>query len=84
MLLIEYKLRTNQTQRAAIDEAIRTVQFVRNKAIRLWMDTRGTGPYQLQALCAQLAKDVPFAARQEFHGTQACRRSGVGQHQPVL
>jgi putative transposase len=71
MLIYEYKLRVNQTQRIAIDEAIRTTQFVRNKALRLWMDTRGTGKNDLQALCAQLAKDFPFAARLNSMARQA-------------
>ncbi len=61
MLILEYKLRTNQSQQSAIDEAIRTTQFVRNKALRCWMDTRGVGQYQLQALCSQLANEYPFA-----------------------
>jgi putative transposase len=62
MLIREYKLRTNQTQQRAIDEAIRTVQFIRNKCVRLWMDGRGIGDNDLQVYCAQLAKDHPFAA----------------------
>jgi hypothetical protein len=33
MLIYDYKLRTNQAQLQAIDEAIRTVQFIRNKSI---------------------------------------------------
>jgi putative transposase len=41
MLMLEYKLRVNQAQQSAIAEAIRTVQFIRNKAVRLWMDGRG-------------------------------------------
>ncbi|HEY7350067.1 MAG TPA: transposase [Ktedonobacterales bacterium] len=71
MLILEYKLRVNKTQRAAIDEAIRTTQFVRNKALRLWMDGRGVGKNDLQALCAQLAKDFPFAARLNSMARQA-------------
>ena len=71
MLILEYKLRTNQRQQAAIDEAIRTTQFVRNKAVRCWMDTRGVGPYDLQTLCAQLAKEFPFAARLNSMARQA-------------
>jgi putative transposase len=71
VLILKYKLRTNQAQQAAIDDAIRTVQFIRNKALRLWMDTRGVGPYQLQALCSQLAKDFPFAARLNSMARQA-------------
>jgi putative transposase len=38
MLLYEYKLRLSRAQDAAIDEAIRTTQFIRNKAVCLWMD----------------------------------------------
>ena len=34
MLILDYKLRVNQAQQAAIDEAIRTVQFIRNKCLR--------------------------------------------------
>jgi putative transposase len=63
MLILDYKLRTNQAQQRATDEAIRTTQFVRDKALRLWMDTRGTTQDDLQALCSQLAQDFPFAAR---------------------
>ena len=58
VLILEYKLRTNQESRAAIDEAIRTTQFVRNKALRLWMDHKGVSQHDLQALCAQVAKDI--------------------------
>ena len=38
MLVLEYKLKGKQQQYRAIDEAIRTTQFIRNKAIRYWMD----------------------------------------------
>ena len=71
MLILEYKLRANQSQQDKIDEAIRTVQFVRNKAVRLWMDGRGVSPYDMQALCSQLAKDYPFAARLNSMARQA-------------
>jgi putative transposase len=63
VLILEYKLRINQIQRAAIDEAIRTVQFIRNKCLRLWMDTRGTNDAALQRYCAELAQEYPFATR---------------------
>ncbi len=71
MLILEYKARVNQAQQSAIDEAIRTTQFVRNKAIRLWMDTRGVGQYDMQALCSQLAKDYPFVAKLNSMARQA-------------
>lgn len=38
MLVLEYKISAKPQQYKAIDEAIRTVQFIRNKAIRYWMD----------------------------------------------
>jgi putative transposase len=63
MLMCEYQLRTNAQQRTAIDEAIRTVQFIRNTCLRLWMDGRGVGDNDLQIYCSALAKDDPFAAR---------------------
>ncbi len=63
MLILDYKLRANQAQQAAIDEAIRTVQFIRNKCLRKWMDERGVGDNDLQVYCAQLAREYPFAAR---------------------
>jgi putative transposase len=65
------QLRANRSQQAAIDEAIRTTQFVRNKALRYWMDHQGVGKNGLQALCAQLAKDFPFAARLNAMARQA-------------
>ena len=71
MLILEYKLRVNQAQQAAIDEAIRTVQFIRNKALRLWMDGRGVGWAEQQRLCAQLAKEYPFAAKLHSNARQA-------------
>ena len=71
MLVLDYKLRTNQAQQSAIDEAIRVTQFIRNKAIRLWMDQRGVSQNDMQTLCAQLAKEYPFAARLSSMARQA-------------
>jgi putative transposase len=39
VLLLEYKVKCSQKQKQAINEAIRTTQFIRNKAIRYWMDS---------------------------------------------
>jgi putative transposase len=38
MRVLEYKIKAKPQQYKAIDEAIRTVQFIRNKTIRYWMD----------------------------------------------
>lgn len=40
MRIFEYKTYGKPAQYAAIDEAIRTTQFVRNKCVRLWMDSK--------------------------------------------
>ena len=71
MLIHEYKLDGTQAQYAGIEEAIRVVQFIRNKALRLWMDKRGTNKNDLQCLCASLAKEYPFAQRLNSQARQA-------------
>src|SRR5947209_6903344 len=71
MLIYEYKLHGSKAQYAAIDEAIRIVQFIRNKCLRLWMDSRGTNKNDLQCYCSVLAKEVPFAARLNSQTRQA-------------
>ncbi|MCC5607736.1 transposase [Nostoc sp. CHAB 5834] len=38
MLVLEYKAVVSKQQAIAIEEAIQTTQFIRNKAIRFWMD----------------------------------------------
>ena len=38
MLVLEYKVKGKKHQYDAINEAILTTQFIRNKAIRYWMD----------------------------------------------
>jgi putative transposase len=69
MLIYEYKVDGNQQQYIAIDEAIRIVQFIRNKCLRKWMDGRGVCKNDLQCYCAVLAKDYSFASRLN---SQAC------------
>src|SRR2546421_2881272 len=61
MLIYEYKVDGTERQYAAIDEAIRIVQFIRNKCLRLWMDEGGISKNDLQVYCAVLAKEYPFA-----------------------
>lgn len=47
------------------------MQFIHNKALRLWMDERGVGWAEQQRLCAQLAKEYPFAARLHSNAQRA-------------
>jgi len=71
MLIYEYKLAGTKKQYTAIDEAIRIVQFIRNKCLRLWMDTRGTNRNDLQCYCAVLAKDYSFVNTLNSQARQA-------------
>jgi putative transposase len=61
MLVLEMKIYAKQKQYLAMDEAIRTGQFIRNKALRFWMDNKGVGKYQLSAYTKVLADEYPFA-----------------------
>ena len=61
MLVLEFKAYGKPVQFTAIDEAIRTCQFVRNKALRLWIDNPKANKYDLNKYCAVLAKEFPFA-----------------------
>jgi len=63
MFVIEYKVKASKTQYTAIDEAIRTTQFVRNKCVRHWMDNQGVNKYDLSKLCKQLGNEFDFAKK---------------------
>jgi putative transposase len=74
MLIFEYKLDGSKAQYAAIDEAVRIVQFIRNKCLRLWMNERGgqgISKNDLQCYCAVLAKEYSFATRLNSQARQA-------------
>ncbi len=62
MLIYEYKIAGTQKHYAAIDEAIKITQFIRNKCLRKWMDERGISANDLQCYCAVLAKEYSFAS----------------------
>ena len=61
MLIQEFKVKAKPIQLAAIDDAIRTAQFVQNKALRYWMDNAKVNKFDLNKLCAVLAKEFSFA-----------------------
>ena len=70
MLIYEYKLDGAKAHYAAIDEAIRVCQFIRNKCLRLWMDDHAT-KNDLQTYCAVVAREYPFASRLNAQARQA-------------
>jgi putative transposase len=71
MLVFEFKTYGKPEQFAAIDEAIRTVQLIRNKCIRLWMDNPKIGKYDLSKQSAVLARGFPFAEQLNSTARQA-------------
>jgi putative transposase len=71
MLIYEYKLAGTTQQYAAIEEAIRIVQFIRNKCVRKWMDGRGISNNDLQCYCAVLAREYAFASLLNSQARQA-------------
>ncbi|MBN3894252.1 MAG: transposase [Nostoc sp. NOS(2021)] len=71
MLVFEFKTYGKARQFKAIDEAIRTTQFIRNKAIRLWMDGQASSWVELSRHCALLAKEFPFANKLNSMARQA-------------
>jgi putative transposase len=71
MLIYEYKIQGKKVQYAAIERAIRTTQFIRNKCLRLWMDTRDVSKNDLQCYCAVLAKEYDFAISLNSQARQA-------------
>jgi len=71
MLIFEYKLDGSKKQYAALDEAIKIVQFIRNKCLRMWIDELGISKNDLQRYCAVLAKEYSFATRLNSQARQA-------------
>ncbi|MGH1396825.1 MAG: RNA-guided endonuclease InsQ/TnpB family protein [Trichormus sp.] len=61
MIIYEFKCKGKEKQYRAIDEAIRTSQFIQNKCLRYWMDNKNVGRYDLNKYCAVLAEEFSFA-----------------------
>lgn len=71
VLVMEYKAVINKTQQTAINEAIQTSQFVRNKALRYWIDNRGVGKKELYRYNTQLRDEFKFVKDLNSHACQA-------------
>src|SRR4028119_2502961 len=72
MIVREAKLKNGTgEQYSALDEAIQTAQFIRNKAVRFWMDNEKVGKANLYTLCKDLAKEFPFAKKLNSAARQA-------------
>lgn len=71
MLVLEFKAYGKLKQFRAIDAAIRVTQFIRNKALRLWMDGLARSCFDLNKYCAVLAKEFDFAHRLNSQARQS-------------
>ena len=72
MIVREAKLLNGtKSQYQLFDDAIRTAQFIRNKAVRYWMDNQNIGKADLYKLCKDLAKEFAFALKLNSAARQA-------------
>ena len=70
VFVLEFKVNPKTHQISAIEEAIRTTQFVRNKALRYWMDNRGIGKKELFRYNTLLRKEFKFVENLNSHACQ--------------
>ncbi|EAW33730.1 RNA-guided endonuclease TnpB family protein [Lyngbya sp. PCC 8106] len=71
MIVYEFKVKGKPYQYKAIDEAIRTAQFVRNSCLRYWIDNRGLGRKELYRYNTELRAMYPFVKDLNSHACQA-------------
>ncbi len=72
MIVREVKLLNgSKFQYQRLDEAIRTAQFIINKAVRLWRDERDVDKSRISRLCKELAKEFSFAKKLNSMARQA-------------
>ena len=76
MRVIEFKIKATQTQQVAILEAIRTGQFIRNKCLRLWMDSNKEDRVNYASFCKFVTTlsndtDTPFVSNLNSMARQA-------------
>jgi putative transposase len=70
MFVYEYKVNPKPIQVFAINEAMRTAQFVRNKVLRFWMDNRGVGKAEMFRYNTLLRKEFKFVDELNSHACQ--------------
>lgn len=83
MKIFEYRMYGTELQYSAIDDAIRTVQFIRNSVIARWIfegskpkEQRRYGKTEMSADCAVLAKTYAFCGRLNSQARQASAERG--------
>lgn len=72
MIVREAKLiKGTKEQYQSLDDAIRAAQFIRNKAVRYWMNNQGVSKADLYKLCKDLAAEFDFALKLNSAARQA-------------
>ena len=77
MIVLEFKLKGKAQQYRVIDEMIRTAQFVRNKALRYWIDNQGVKLVDLYKQCAIMAKEFEWAGKLNSMARQASAERAI-------
>ena len=77
MITLEYKLKGRPAQYLILDDMIRTAQFVRNKALRYWMDNQNVKLSDLYKQCAILAKEFEWAGKLNSMARQASAERAI-------
>nr|WP_143727970.1 RNA-guided endonuclease TnpB family protein [Moorena bouillonii] len=67
---MEFKAVLTKNQQKAVDEAIRTSKFVRNKVLRYWMDNKGIGKKELYRYNTLLRDEFKFVKDLNSHACQ--------------
>ncbi len=77
MIVLEFKLKGKPQQYRIIDEMIRTAQFIRNKALRYWMDNQAVKLSDLYKQCATMAKEFEWAGKLNSMARQASAERAI-------
>jgi putative transposase len=77
MIVLEFKLKGKPQQYRVIDEMLRTAQFVRNKALRYWIDNSGVKLSELYKQCAIMAKEFEWARKLNSMARQASAERAI-------
>jgi putative transposase len=77
MIVLEFKLKGKPQQYRVIDEMIRTAQFVRNKALRYWIDHSGVKLSDLYKQCAIMASLFEWARKLNSMARQASAERAI-------
>ena len=70
MFIYEFKVYPKASQIVAIEEAIRTAGFVRNKVLRFWIDNPGVGKTEMFRYNTLLRKEFKFVDDLNSHACQ--------------